>query len=81
MTQMTTKHKPRPLAQQLEAPDASRRLWIDKEAFPDPLLCSWCGASLALVDSDPAIKLRSVAFARAHSRCRLNACRVDERVS
>lgn len=69
-----TKRKPRSLHEQLESPDALHRLWIDRSTFPDFTLRSWCGGSLALVDSDPATTLRSVAFARTHSRCGADKC-------
>lgn len=66
------------LKQQIKEHEAMNRVWIDEEAFPDPLLCSWCGATLALVSDAPDLTIRMTNFLKTHSRCSENACCVEK---
>lgn len=68
------------LEQRIRDGQAQRRLWIEEDAFPNPLLHSWCNAMLELDYSqgDRQMHRRLVSWLKDHDGCYHGKCVAKE---
>lgn len=68
------------LEQRIQQRQEQHRLWIEEDAFPNPLMHSWCGATLELDYSQGSRQMhhRLTAWLSAHDGCFHEKCVAKE---
>lgn len=65
--------------QRIKSGVMQHRLAIDTNAFPDPILVSWCGATLSFDWDNDAMMAQLATFLTDHQYCFPGECKESER--